>query len=652
MLDSQQGSGLRKEVAMRIKLLCFCLIFCSGNLFSQRAPKAQEIHQIKDSFSAQEWSAFIESAKKVRLVFGGENHREVDFNSLVEFQVMRLLHDHAGYQNYLIELSPARAYYLNRFIRHGDQRAENAIKGIASPKYMKLFDNLYRWNQQLPLEKRIHIYGVDVERFEDLSVLRLAECFDSALKIQEPDPRILPQVLAFVDFAERKFSERLAYFKNRVNDTTSNNEGLDADEYETPYYYALEVDDFVDSLNANNMLYDSWISASGLIKEYSESVSGVFEVDKWEKLNKTPAQYLWRENTMYHRLKVLLKNNPNERFFGQFGRCHISLSPSNLDCGWYNYKSLVNQTITELFGSTDSVVNIGYLYMGMGDDVHSEDWKETSRIEQEVNIIKNQVHEGMVLYDLNENRSSLPNLKKKFKFILVNHTSKVKLSNALEASAYEQPNPDNPVDVYIDYFGVEVFPNFQIPLMSHYQTMTRGSGIDMQRNLLGLRHDIHVGKGSLIGGFGGYYTLVSENLEEEAFWVDSMGKHFYRHWGLDATLGLRIKANRWHAHVMGRLGYSESRIRYRAFSRDPLNPAEVKELDIINGSWNAGGVAQLGYTLSNELMFFIRGTYYRNIENGIWRYKKSSMPYFNGVYSLGSQDFWSLSGHLSVYISD
>ena len=637
---------------MKIKLLCFCLIFSVGNLLSQRAPKAQEIHHLKDSFSAQEWNSFIQSAKKVRLVFGGENHREVDFNSLVEFQVMRLLHDHAGYQNYLIELSPARAYYLNRFIRHGDQRAENAIKGIASPKYMKLFDNLYRWNQQLPLEKRIHIHGIDVERFEDLSVLRLAECFDSALKIQEPDPRILPQVLAFVDFAERKFNERLAYFRSRVNDTISNSEGVNEGEYEPPYYYALKVDDFVDSLTANNALYDSWIAACGLKKEYSESVRGVLEVNKWEKLDKTPAQYLWREKTMYHRLKVLLKEKPNERFFGQFGRCHISMNPSNLDCGWYNYKSVLNQTITDLFGSTDSVVNIGYLYMGRGDDVHSEDWKETAQIEQEVNIIKNQVHEGMVLYDLNENGSSLPNLKKKFKFILVNHTSTVKLSNALEASAFEQPKQENPIDVYLDYFGIEVFPDFQIPLRSHYQSFTKGSGVDMQRNLLGLRHDVHIGKGSFIGGFGGYYTLVDENLEEEAFLVDSTGKHFYTHWGLDAKFGLRTKANRWHAHVLGRLGYSKSRIRFRAFSKDPLNPAEVKKLDITNGSWNTGGLAQIGYTVSNELMVFIRGTYYRNIENGIWRYKGSSMPYFNRLYSLGSQEYWSLSAHLSVYISD
>ena len=68
---------------------------------------------------------------------------------------------------------------------------------------------------------------------------------------------------------------------------------------------------------------------------------------------------------MYHRLKVLLKEKPNERFFGQFGRCHISMNPSNLDCGWYNYKSVLNQTITDLFGSADSVVNIGYLYTGV-----------------------------------------------------------------------------------------------------------------------------------------------------------------------------------------------------------------------------------------------------------------------------------------------
>lgn len=636
---------------MRSRILLWITILWSTSIFGQLTPKGYDITHYNDSFIRSEWKPLLDAANDVRLVFGGENHREVDFNSLLEFQLMKMLYENCGYRNYLIELSPARAYYLNKFIHNGDKDAEKAIKGIASPKYMKLFDNLYRWNQQLPQEDRIYVHGIDVERFEDLSVWRLAQCFDSALKIHKPNTRILPEVVAYVDYSKREFKERLVYFNQRVNDTLSN----DADEendYEPPYYYSVHLPTFVDTLLDHMDWYNAWLDSTGLKKEFKAALEGVLEVARWEELEKTPGQYIWREGTMYSRLKGLLQQFPSEKFFGQFGRCHISLQPSNIDCGWYNYESVLNQTVEDFFGSRDSVVNIGYLYKGRTDDVHSENWEETPRIESEVNILKNKVSEGMVLYDLNSTEGSFQYLKSKFRFIVVNHAPVKSLANALISPDYEKKVVYEPVQVYLDYFGIEVFPNYQIPLEKTYEVVAKGQKLDMSRSLLGLRHGAHVGKGSWIAGIEGFYTLVDESRSEEAFWVDSVGKHFYTHWGLDLHLGLQNHSRRWNTQLMGRVGYMEPRIRYRAISKDPLNPAAVNEIDIINPSWNVGGAAQLGYQMADEVILFLRGSYYYNLSQTPWYYRGTSMPYAGEVSTQRNNEFWSLSAHVSIFISE
>ena len=158
------------------------IFWIGGNALAQsNPPKARPIDMKFNSVSKQDatWQFLANEASKVRVFMGGENHQEVDFNSLMEYGFMNRLHKYAGYRHYVIELSPARAHYLNRYIKYSDTHARDALKGVSSPKYMNLFENLHRWNQGLDEDERITVHGVDVVQFVQVPTVDLGQFMDA-----------------------------------------------------------------------------------------------------------------------------------------------------------------------------------------------------------------------------------------------------------------------------------------------------------------------------------------------------------------------------------------------------------------------------------------------------------------------------------------
>jgi hypothetical protein len=115
------------------------------------------------------------AAKKARVVFDGENHSMTELNSRLEFSMMKGLFENCGYRNFIVEMSANRAYYMEQYICKNDTNARRLLNSISSEKYMRFFDHLNDWMQKVPEKDRIHIYGLDVERFYDLSLQRLVD---------------------------------------------------------------------------------------------------------------------------------------------------------------------------------------------------------------------------------------------------------------------------------------------------------------------------------------------------------------------------------------------------------------------------------------------------------------------------------------------
>ena len=103
------------------------MMVCS--LFSQNNvnPKVLNLNDISENKSAG-YEAIYQKARKARVVFSGENHTQVEFNARTEYTLMRSLYENCGYRNFIIEMSPVRAYYMERYISYNDTHARKLLK--------------------------------------------------------------------------------------------------------------------------------------------------------------------------------------------------------------------------------------------------------------------------------------------------------------------------------------------------------------------------------------------------------------------------------------------------------------------------------------------------------------------------------------------
>ena len=138
-------------------------------------------------------------------------------------------------------------------------------------------------------------------------------------------------------------------------------------------------------------------------------------------------------------LSKLLNQYPQEKFFGQFGRCHIVYSLSDKDCGWYDYHSVVNRLNERHFKSdSNAIVSIGIFYSNKEEDISTDKYVEYEALNKEVKALKKVVSEKVLLYDLNDSESQLKLLKTKFRFVMVNHSKDSDLEEI--KGEFEEPN--------------------------------------------------------------------------------------------------------------------------------------------------------------------------------------------------------------------
>ncbi|MEN9318148.1 MAG: hypothetical protein RL712_718 [Bacteroidota bacterium] len=114
-------------------------------------------------------------AAQARVMLSGENHMFSGFNSLGEYRFLKFFHEQAGVRHFVIELSPTRALYMERYFTNTDSTAKRFLRATSSDDYMKLFDSIRVWNQTLPDSQKIKVHGLDVERFYDMTVMRLGD---------------------------------------------------------------------------------------------------------------------------------------------------------------------------------------------------------------------------------------------------------------------------------------------------------------------------------------------------------------------------------------------------------------------------------------------------------------------------------------------
>ena len=608
------------------KTLLFTLQMIVYSLFSQNNvnPRVLNLNYISDNKSAG-YDAIYQKARMARVVFTGENHTQVEFNARTEYTLMRSLYEHCGYRNFIIEMSPVRAHYMERYISHNDTHARDLLKSVASDKFLRLFDHLHAWMKNVPQNERIHIHGLDVERFYDMSFYRM----NDALKMQKTVPnrqiyilakQIIPQIVA------NNYNAGMGDYSTSLE---IGNKSLMGDETS---YSDFEITEVVDSISAYIELFKKWLSPADF-EIFNEGYRGALEFKKWTNLENKAQQYLWREERMFQNFLSILTADTTQKFFGQFGRCHSALSKQWGDCGWYNYKSISNKVKTRYFkGDSTKIVSIAIMYKDNEENLSAVDYEQNYTIEQEINLIKNSKSKSPLLFDLSDSTMEFTELRKKFNFALLNSENVLELPNLDTNAMWDVAEPYEPysdgffswvnrTDFNFNWFGYSYGKPNVSAMASHLNSLnTNISGIPKWF----VNHHVEFNRNWFLCQANLFY-----NMNAAEIYSDSAKKLNYNVFG--ATLGIGVRAlslRKFKLDLFGLGGYYYQSIENYPESADILN-ASTKRVKIESQSMVYGGQIQLIYNFSKYVGIGAKYQILYRSNDEKWNFNESHLEYQN-----------------------
>jgi hypothetical protein len=293
---------------------------------------------------------------------------------------------------------------------------------------------------------------------------------------------------------------------------------------------------------------------------------------------------------------------------------------------------------------------MGYFYSDRSQDVSAADYTRQEFIQKELQLVLKPFQAGVRYFDLNDTMNKMPELRKKFRFVLINHLKEHELDHVNDEGSEGQEEEQSAPQWGLYQFNHALnFWNRDFTLLNRHFESGRGA-LNPPKILWGLQHDLTLNKGPWVLGISGYYTYSDDQNPRQSYYQDTQGMLFYGHWGLDLLAGVQKNVGRWSGSILGRVGVSESYLHYFEQTKDPLSVSDVNGLRIHNRSWNVGGLGSIHYLLLEHLGLGLQGGIYQNVGHGYWVYTGSNQPYASlGVAS--GLTAWALSLQVCVFFS-
>lgn len=597
------------------KSIIICVIFCaflSLGVQGQSVGTGVEINvQNNNDFTGFE---MLDSAiRKARVVMTGENHTYVKFNSKMELKMLRMLNEKTGTRNFIIELGAARAHFINRYINESDTMADRYLRATTSPRYMDLFKRMRKFNRSLPDSLKIRVWGIDVERFNDLPLIRLAELMPGGADIPK---ELRVGVDAVHGAADWIVQQGLKDYEMARDETKSSYRGWG---FETqPFYLGITIREFIRYYDSLKPAFQTWLGAQ--FSEVEQAVGWLKEYQKWKDYENTTYQYVWREENIYRNLSGLVSKFPAERFYGQFGRCHVAYEEQNGDCGWYGYHSVINKMQTRYFKSKDSLLTIGLFYSGNGDNNYYSDREDDKTLQTEIDqLLESATKKAITLYNLNDEDAELPRLANKFSFAVVN--DKVDPEDDEDSTESDIISVDEIIpEVHSNswFFGLGyTWTTINMDILGNH---IANNGYATELKPIGFQ-DIFFG----YNGWLTHETRLSAMADMDLHENDS-GVLRYNAWMAAYRIGYPLVNGRKLQFNIGlSFNYASEKIKLENNNTSFLQTRQDREF--VHRAFVAGPSAQLNYKLGKFFFAGIHCSKMYDFSQLQWNYKGSAQPY-------------------------
>ncbi|MES2618632.1 MAG: hypothetical protein V4613_12190 [Bacteroidota bacterium] len=557
------------------------------------------------------------------IFFTGENHNYKKENANIQLRMLAYLNKQANVRNYILELGYARGYMLNAYINN-DTTYYASLKATTSKSYLELYKALKKMNDELPENKKIAVQGVDVERFPDDGPMLLASLIPKNTEIPEAIAFDVEVLKSYANYSSVKYDSYTTYESTYTIGSNSF--------YSYGFNNAETIDSIVESYKLKKPYYMELLKDKFAL--FDKIFQSIMEYRKWTNYAQLPHQTIYRERMIYDNIAKQITEHPDEKFYGQFGRCHTSLSLINKDCNWYEVKPTAMR-LNEGIGK-GKTMTIGIFYNEDKTDTY-EDFATTEILKKYIDIPCTNEN---VLMSINREDTLL---SQHFSYILANSICSKDKTKYTKKSNYDYDDYHEWA-VALDFGYGQSFFNFD-KLNKDLKFTDKGFKQPVQQFSIGYtymdfgnynfgRYEQHLTQKTTLNGLN--YTLSGYSAMEGYGYSPHISKHF--------TIG-----------AYGILGFQRFSMMIEndsaAYSPSPgFSP--IKRYKYINNAVSVGIGLDLRLAFSPSLGIFVRGRYLADISRKYWRNTMGSYGILDSNSPPTSLANYSLQAGLSILIQE
>ena len=335
-----------------MKYSYFLLVLLSASLgFSQNNYAELQL----DDNEFKEFEVFGDSLDPYTVYFTGENHNYAGFNTKLEFKLLRFLYQDQGVKHFIFEQSPGVGYIIEEIIINDKKSNLNFLKDVFYDPFYYLVKNLNKFNDTLALEDKIHIHGIDVERFPYFSIFALDQIVDTLNK-NVFGGEVFEQIQALKS-SEFEFGSAADFYSED-----------DANGFDFGQVSAWGTLNSI--IQTANNYRDSLRQALGDQEEIFYAIIGGLEKGhEWyvsEKRGDLKSPIV-RERFMKDEFERVYRKYPGAKYYGQFGRCHLHKDEKAKHCYDYYMNSVANR-INDIDPSLNNKVMVIPIFYSKGSE--------------------------------------------------------------------------------------------------------------------------------------------------------------------------------------------------------------------------------------------------------------------------------------------
>jgi hypothetical protein len=343
-------------------LLILGLIISSVNLNAQKFSTVDEDEELLenvvfDSLDIEEnddFSSFVgldSIVKEKRVFFNGENHRFRYSNTKLQLKMLRYLYKEAGVRYLMMEFGYSRGWIVDEYINSEDTALYEILSLYSYKEYADFYKGIRAFNLTLPDTDRIHVIGMDLERFTHLPA--------KALSMQIPEGKAIPEeislnieaVIALAKYNDKWIADR----KSETDDETSIYSFTNYSRYSSRRTLNTIIEDF----EANDSIYKAYLGDN--YERFARICTELKDHEIYDEYSSQPQMHIFRERYMFLKFKSFIKENPDAKIFGQFGRCHIAKQNQDETCPWQYFQAFANR-VNSNSALSESVLSFGIYY--------------------------------------------------------------------------------------------------------------------------------------------------------------------------------------------------------------------------------------------------------------------------------------------------